>query len=1144
MRKHLTIWFLALVAVVVATDARAQGPLTPAGYKVAWISHTIPATMAAGRDETARVTFRNASAEAWPLFSVRASYHWWQRGKMLPGSYGDEVQSIIPAAVLAGAEASANLLILPPDTPGSYELQLTMVGPEAWFENRGAATLMVPVTVTAGVTAAAPVLPGDTARALSAGLWIVLAIALLGAGLAARGGHTRLVRPLASAAATAAVLVAIIPVVSAPLPHLATQPYPDAHVYADAARHLARGDGYLTTAYVSADNAEIGMKGAGDDWLVRGPARPPMFPPGLSLALAPAAAVGDFPANVQMAARFFAILYIVIAAVAAWSLAGPVAAALASILLALSPFARVAAQYVISDAFAVVLVVLILMLVRRVTWTRAWAGGLVAGALVAVRLNMLVALIALLFAVPARYWRAVIAGAAPALGALAVYQWLTFGNPFTTGYQQAGVGLNALAWAHVFVDPPAFGDFGWLFPDRLNGQLMAWVCPCPGDRPVAALSNLSFYPTVMSGLFWVFTPPLVTLAGLVYAWRHRTEPAARFTLIFTVLTLLMFTFYYYQSARFVAAPATLLGIYAAVAVASARRSAVRAARHESPAERAIAYEPRYRAEPDVWPAVEAWPAAALAADSRRDARFRLSVIVPVYNERYVVEASLRRLLAIDSELIGSIEVIVVDDASTDGTREVLERVADVDQRVLLLRHERNRGKGGAIRTGIEHATGDITLIHDADLEYFPEDIPSLLVPFRHEGADAVFGSRYLSAPYRRALMHRHTLVNRALTFISNWFTDLNLTDLETCYKAVNTTLLKSIPLRSDDFRIEVELTFKLAKRRARIFEVPIRYTPRTQQEGKKIRPYDGVLAIRAMVHFALIDDLYRRDEYGSHILVSLERARRFNAWMAERLRPHVGTRVLEIGAGIGSLTSQFIPRGLYVASDINPHYLRYLQSYAFGKPYLRVLPVDVTQSGDFAALGGTFDTVIMLNVLEHVPDEAAALRNLWSALQPGGRAIILVPHHPALFGTLDTALAHRERYSRARLQQSLHAAGFHVEHLFDFNRVSVPGWWLSGKVLRRRTFSRVQLKLLECLMPVLKRIDHLWPWTGLSLVGVAVKPERKGETGKAVELAGHVAPDGVFASTSRVFPSPSRPVPPSRDGMEDRPGATADRQCR
>src|SRR5882724_3753389 len=232
--------------------------------------------------------------------------------------------------------------------------------------------------------------------------------------------------------------------------------------------------------------------------------------------------------------------------------------------------------------------------------------------------------------------------------------------------------------------------------------------------------------------------------------------------------------------------------------------------------------------------------------------FRLSVLVPVYNERHVAEASLRRVLALEDDLISSLEVIVVDDRSTDGTWTILERLATEDDRLVLLRNERNLGKGAALRKAIARSTGDISIVHDADLEYDPADIPSLLVPFAREGADAVYGSRYLSAPYRRALMHRHTTINKILTSASNWLTDLNLTDLETCYKAVKTDLLKSIPLRSNDFRFEVELTFKLAKRRARLFEAPIRYLPRTREEGKKIKAWDGVLAIISMLYFWLI----------------------------------------------------------------------------------------------------------------------------------------------------------------------------------------------------------------------------------------------------------------------------------------------------
>lgn len=467
--------------------------------------------------------------------------------------------------------------------------------------------------------------------------------------------------------------------------------------------------------------------------------------------------------------------------------------------------------------------------------------------------------------------------------------------------------------------------------------------------------------------------------------------------------------------------------------------------------------------------------------------FRLSIMVPVYNERHVVEASLRRVLALQDPLISSLEVIVVDDQSTDGTWPILQKLAQEDSRIVLLRNERNLGKGAAIRLAIKHSTGDISIIHDADLEYDPADIPSLLVPFAKEGADAVFGSRYISAPYRRALMHRHTTINKMLTSVSNWLTDLNLTDLETCYKAVKTDLLKSIPLRSNDFRFEVEITFKLAKRRARVFEAPIRYLPRTREEGKKIRARDGVLALGSMLHFWLIDDLFMEDEYGSRILSELENARRFNQWMGKTLRPFIGDRVLEIGAGIGNLTGQFIPRELFVATDINPHYLRYLQSYSFGKPYLHILKVDAGESEHFEGLEAKFDTAVMINVLEHVRDPQLALKNLWGALEPGGKAIVLVPQHPSLFGSLDEVLQHRERYTRAKLESDLKAAGFAVEKIFDFNRVSVPGWWLNGKLLRRKKFSRVQLKMLDLGMPALRRIDRFWPWGGLSVIGVGVK---------------------------------------------------------
>lgn len=245
------------------------------------------------------------------------------------------------------------------------------------------------------------------------------------------------------------------------------------------------------------------------------------------------------------------------------------------------------------------------------------------------------------------------------------------------------------------------------------------------------------------------------------------------------------------------------------------------------------------------------PATPAATEARE--ALSLTVIVPVYNEEELVAESVGRVLALDHPRIASLQVIAVDDRSTDRSPEILARLAEADDRLTVLHHAENQGKGGAIQTGLKAATGDVTVCHDADLEYNPADLPSLLVPFLEEGADAVFGSRYMAAPYRRVLMHRHSLMNKGLTLLGNWITDLHLSDLETCYKAVRTPLFQSISLESRDFRVEVELAFKLAHRKARLFEVPIRYTPRGFKDGKKIRPRDGVLALYAMGRYARAD---------------------------------------------------------------------------------------------------------------------------------------------------------------------------------------------------------------------------------------------------------------------------------------------------
>ncbi len=351
----------------------------------------------------------------------------------------------------------------------------------------------------------------------------------------------------------------------------------------------------------------------------------------------------------------------------------------------------------------------------------------------------------------------------------------------------------------------------------------------------------------------------------------------------------------------------------------------------------------------------------------------------------------------------------------------------------------------------------------------------------------VYGSRFLPSERRRVLYHRHSVGNRFLTGLSNWFTDLDLTDMETCYKMFRASLLKSIPIRSNDFAIEPEITAKIAKRECRVFEVPISYLGRTYREGKKIGWKDGFKALRAMTKYWFMDDLYAEDENGSHILHSLERAQRFNRWMAESIAPHVGARVLEIGAGIGNITTWLLPRDLYVASDINPHYLHYLRNFSLGKPYLQVDRIDLEDAACFTPWQGRFDTVVCLNVLEHVRDPLLSLRNMASALQPGGRLVLYVPQGQHLYSSLDEVLGHRCRYSREMLSEELRATGFEIESFSDFNHFAIPGWWLNGKILKRRHFSRSQLKIFNMVVPVIPRIDPLVPGRGLGVIAVARK---------------------------------------------------------
>ncbi|MBI4584736.1 MAG: glycosyltransferase family 2 protein [Planctomycetes bacterium] len=229
-----------------------------------------------------------------------------------------------------------------------------------------------------------------------------------------------------------------------------------------------------------------------------------------------------------------------------------------------------------------------------------------------------------------------------------------------------------------------------------------------------------------------------------------------------------------------------------------------------------------------------------------DGKFTLSVIIPVYNEKNTIREVVHRVRALNL----NVEIIIVDDGSTDGTREALREIEPLVAKVVF--HDRNRGKGAAVRSGIEHITGDLVIIQDADLEYDPQEYYSLLSPILAGKADAVFGSRFMSGMPHRVLFYWHSVANKVLTTLSNMITNLNLTDMETCYKVLKAEVAKRIHIQEDGFGFEPEITAKLARMRCRIYEVGISYSGRGYEEGKKIGLKDALWALICLLRYGLL----------------------------------------------------------------------------------------------------------------------------------------------------------------------------------------------------------------------------------------------------------------------------------------------------
>jgi SAM-dependent methyltransferase len=402
----------------------------------------------------------------------------------------------------------------------------------------------------------------------------------------------------------------------------------------------------------------------------------------------------------------------------------------------------------------------------------------------------------------------------------------------------------------------------------------------------------------------------------------------------------------------------------------------------------------------------------------------------------------------------------------------------------VLHQPRHEGRGPAIARGFAAARGDVCVVGDTGLTYDLTGYSALVGPILAGKADVVFGSRFLGSPVgHRVLRFRESLASRFVTLVSNALTGLNLTDIATSCKAMTRQVASRLDLQSPGSDVEPEIACKVSRLGVRVYEVPM--PPQQAAGSDAVGAADTLRMVGAIARFASWDG--PEDDVGVRTLRRMSRLSAYNRWLHAAFESYLGQRVLEVGAGVGNQTKYFIDRERVIASDIEPHYVTELEAKFGHQSGVRVasfpFPLDAADRSDL--VGERIDTIVCLNVLEHIEDDRGTLEDFARILPKGGRLVLIVPALPALYGSLDVHLQHFRRYEREGLTALLGETGFDPDTVRYMNRLAVPGWWLNSRVLKRKVLPRGQLGLFRLIMPLLKFEERHPPSFGLSLLALA-----------------------------------------------------------